>query len=214
MLMLRRCVPTLLLACGVAVTIAFAEEPLPVRGDEDSDALDIEPPLLLGVDGKMLNPPGAAAAAVPGDPAAPGDPEQIATALERAKKNAAAGDRLYRAGIISKVQAEDRALKVVRLERDLAQARLGVAKETLEALRQAGGEGVAKPRLDEAAADVAHAEEAAKIAAANLERAEVKAARANVQRQQKLLALGSGRKADVHRAQEKLSALTQPENRN
>ena len=48
---------------------------------------------------------------------------------------------------------------------------------------------------------------AAQAAAANLAKAELDAAILNLQRQQKLLALGSARKSDVTRAEEKLAAL-------
>ncbi len=48
---------------------------------------------------------------------------------------------------------------------------------------------------------------AAKKAADELAKAELEAAIVNLQRQQKLLALGSGRKSDVARAEEKLATL-------
>ena len=46
-------------------------------------------------------------------------------------------------------------------------------------------------------------------ATAKKEKAELDAAMLNLQRQKKLLAMGSGRKAEVNRAQEKVSALQQ-----
>jgi multidrug resistance efflux pump len=59
---------------------------------------------------------------------------------------------------------------------------------------------------------LAQAEEAAARAAEERNRAELDAAQRNLQRQQKLLALGSGRKADVNRAQEKLAELQRGKN--
>jgi hypothetical protein len=187
------------IAMMVGATIASAEDELPQR--DSSDALDIEPPLLIK-DGKPLAP-------LPTASVAPNDPEQLQLTLDRAQRSAASAERQFKAGIIAKVQVEERALKVVRIEADLADARLQIAKHEHEAREQrfAAGE-LAKSELDNSAAAVAAAEEQARLATANREGAEIEAARANVQRQQKLLALGSGRKADVNRAQEKLSELT------
>ncbi|HEV3410786.1 MAG TPA: hypothetical protein VG095_10865, partial [Chthoniobacterales bacterium] len=53
----------------------------------------------------------------------------------------------------------------------------------------------------------ATAEETAKRTAEERHRAELEAALRNLQRQQKLLALGSGRKADVSRAEKRLAEL-------
>jgi multidrug resistance efflux pump len=55
--------------------------------------------------------------------------------------------------------------------------------------------------------------EAAQVAAAKRERAELEAAEANLHRQQKLLKLGIGQKSDVTRAEEKLAELKVQNNR-
>src|SRR5688572_33289007 len=102
---------TLLLAARLP-----AEEELP----KDPEPMDIEPPLLIQ-DTPNRN-------IMANAPSAPGqkelDPDRIALALEKAKKSAASGERLFKSGIIAKVDAEKRALKVIRLEADLADARL------------------------------------------------------------------------------------------
>jgi hypothetical protein len=59
---------------------------------------------------------------------------------------------------------------------------------------------------------VADAEAAARRAAEERHRAEIEQAFRNLQRQQKLLALGSGRKADVNRAEQKLAELQASKN--
>jgi len=59
------------------------------------------------------------------------DPARLEKELERAKKNASGAERLCRIGALAKVEAEQRALKVVRLESDLENARLAGAKEEL-----------------------------------------------------------------------------------
>jgi hypothetical protein len=99
----------------------------------------------------------------------------------------------------------------VRLDADLENARLVRAKE--EALnrqnRSDPGE-VAKTNASKVEIDLSHAIQAAHAAAARREHAEVEAAEINLHRQEKLLALGSARKSDVHRAEQKLAELKAP----
>lgn len=187
---------------GLTVALAafaFAEEELPKV--EPTDDLEIEPPLLIK-NGKPLVP-----IATPEAPA--GDPQQLEVAVERAKRLAAASERQVKAGIISKVQAEERELKIIRLERDLASARLDAAKqEHADKQQQFDAGKIAQADLDEAADAERKAEESARVAAENLRHGEIDSARANLDRQKKLLVLGSGHKSDVSRAEEKLSELT------
>src|SRR5712691_9435667 len=103
-----------------------AQEELP---KDPVESFDIEPPL-LNQDVGLPNSGKSTAAA---DSQNQRDPEQITVALEKAKKSAAAGERLYKGGVIAKVEAENRALKVIRLETDLAAARLETAKEAVAA---------------------------------------------------------------------------------
>lgn len=184
--------------------VAFAEDELPAP--DEGQPLEIEPPLLIqnrAPDGSIAN----------AQPNAPGDLDaaKLQTDLERAKKSAASGERLYKAGIIAKVEAENRALKVVRLEATLADAQLAAAKAKVEELKFASSADEAFAReLKAAEALVADTTASAERAGAARRAAEVEAAARNVERQQKLMALGSARKADVNRAQEKLVKLQQP----
>jgi hypothetical protein len=133
--------------------------------------------------------------------------------LERAKRNADGAERLYKIGVLAKVEVEQRLLKVVRSESDLANARVAQAKEKVaeQESRVASGED-AKGELALAKATLTQLTEAAQIAAAKRERAELDFAEANVRREQKLLKLGSARKSDVDRAEEKLAELKAPKN--
>jgi hypothetical protein len=196
-------VVALLLVSAFAATVA-AQEELPKNPDE---AMDIEPPLLI-----QEKPNQNIVYTTPGGPEQnpQADPEQIAASLEKAKKSAAAGERLYKSGIIAKVDCENRTLKVVRLEADLAQAKLEVAKQNVVAqqARLEAGE-ISRPEVDAAQLEAAAAMRVAELATEKKEKAELDAAMLNLQRQKKLLAMGSGRKAEVNRAQEKVSALQQ-----
>jgi hypothetical protein len=177
----------------------LAEEELP---QDPGEPLDIEPPLLIQ-EIPSRDPGQSTAAAAPQL-----GPEQIALALEKAKKSAAAGERLYRSGVIAKVESENRALKVVRLEADLANARLEAAKENVVAQQSRfDAAEISQSELEKVKAALAEATNEAAAATAQRERAELDAALLNLRRQKKLLAMGSGRKSEVSRAEEKVAAL-------
>jgi hypothetical protein len=191
------------LMVGFAAALA-AQEDLPKNPEEP---MDIEPPLLIqeapNQNVVYTRPDGADQQPAP-------DPDRIAASLEKARKSAAAGERLYKGGIIAKVDAENRALKVVRLEAELAAARLELAKQNVAAQQARLEAGEIEPSEAEAAksAELAAMKDA-EAAGTKKERAELDAAQLNLRRQQKLLAMGSGRKSEVNRAQEKVSALQQ-----
>lgn len=171
---------------------------------EQPDSFDIEPPILK----ENLSEEPLLSTAAPD-----GDVGRLEKQLDRAKKCAAGAERLYKIGVLAKVEVEQRALKVVRLESDLANAQLARAKNDLAAQESqvAAGEST-KDELEAAKATMAQLTEAVQAATAKRERAELDAAEANLRRQQKLLALGSAHKSDVNRAQEKLAELKSPKN--
>jgi hypothetical protein len=178
-----------------------AQEELPKDPEEP---LDIEPPLLIQEipnRGPVQSAPGVAPER---------DPERIQIALEKARKSAVGGERLFRSGIIAKVDAENRALKVIRLEADLANARLEVAKQEIASQQDRFDAGeIPQTELEIAKSALVVATNEAASATAQREKAELDAALLNLRRQQKLLAVGSGRKSEVNRAQEKVTALQQ-----
>ena len=193
----------LLLVLAFAPSLS-AQEQLPT---DPSEPMDIEPPLLI-----QESPNQNIVYTTPGTPDSKPlpDPDQVAATLEKAKKNAASGERLYKSGVIAKVDAENRALKVIRLEADLAQAKLALANQNVETqqARLEAGE-ISEAEVDAAKSMVVAAMKESESATAKKEKAELDAAVLNLQRQKKLLAMGSGRKAEVNRAQEKVSALQQ-----
>ena len=195
------------LALPLALAFAgasWAQDDLPQNPETP---LEIEPPLLIQETPNRnvvyARPDGA-------EQKTPANVDQIAASLEKAKKSAAAGERLYKSGIIAKVDAENRALKVVRLEAELAAAKLELVKTDVIAqqTRLEAGE-ISAAEVEAAKAIEAAATKEAELAAQKKEKAELDAAVLNLHRQQKLLAMGSGRKAEVNRAQEKVSALQQ-----
>jgi multidrug resistance efflux pump len=198
-----------LLAFPLSIFLAaslMAQDELP---KDPGESLDIEPPLLI-----QEIPGRSPVQSTPGlPPEKELDPERIQIALEKAKKSAAAGDRLYKSGVIAKVEAENRLLKVIRLETESAEARLELAKQTVasEQSRFDAGE-ISRSEMEIAKATLVAATDAAQSAAARRDRAELDAALLNLSRQKKLLAVGSGRKSEVSRAEEKVAALQQQKN--
>jgi hypothetical protein len=193
--------PVTVIATAMAT---LAADPLAQNQSQEPDSFDIEPPVLKqNLTDQTL----------PTTEAPDGDVARLEKQLDRAKKNAAGGERLYKIGVLAKVEIEQRALKVARLESDFANAQLARAKNDLAAQESqlAAGEGT-KAELEAAKAAVAQLTEAAQIAAAKRERAELDAAEANLRRQQQLLRLGSAQKSDVSRAEQKLAELKAPKN--
>ena len=171
------------------------------NSDEPGE-FDIEPPILK----QNLTDELATTAGTPD-----GEVARWEKQLERAKKNAAGAERLWKIGVLAKVEVEQRALKVIRCEAELANARVAQAKDRLTEQESlvASGEST-KQQLDVAKSALAQLIVAAETAVAKRESAELESAEANLRRQQKLLRLGSARKSDVTNAEEKIAELKAP----
>jgi len=194
-------------AIGLPITlltsamITLGADPSPQPKSDEPDAFDIEPAILK----QNLSEPSSAV----GTPDA--DVARLEKKFERAKQNAAGAERLCKIGVLAKVEVEQRFLKVVRCEADLANARVALAKEEVatEEAKVTAREST-KAELETAKATLAQLSEAAQIAEAKRERAELEAAEVNLRRQQKLLKLGIARESDVANAEEKLAELKSP----
>jgi multidrug resistance efflux pump len=181
--------------------IALAADQL--SNSDEPGEFDIEPPIL-----KQNLSDELAEAGTPD-----GDVARCEKKLERAKKNAAGAERLWKIGVLAKVEVEQRALKVIKCEAELASTRVAQAKERLaeEELRVASGEST-KQELEVVKTALAQLIEAEQKAVAKRESAELEFAEANLRRQQRLLKLGSAHKSDVTNAEEKLAELKAPKN--
>ena len=189
--------PVTLLALAMAV---WAADQSAENKSEEPDSFDVEPPILK----QNLSD----------EPLPNGDLARLEKQLERAKQNAAGAERLCKIGVLAKMEVEQRSLKVMRCESDLANARVARAKEELaeKESQLATGE-ITRDELESMKTALAQLTEAAQAATAKRERAELEAAEANLRRQQKLLKLGIGQKSDVTRAEEKLAELKVQNNR-
>ena len=188
--------PVTLLALAMAV---WAADQSAGNKSEEPDSFDVEPPILK----QNLSD----------EPLPDGDMPRLEKQLQRAKQNAAGAERLYKIGVLAKMELEQRLLKVIRCESDLANARVARTKEELaeKESQLATGE-ITKDELESIKTALAQLTEATQVATAKRERAELEAAEANLRRQQKLLKLGIAGKDDVDRAQEKLAELKAPKN--
>jgi hypothetical protein len=105
---------------GLVATTLFAQEP-----SKDPDSFDIEPPLLIpNRDDEQPSNAEAATSA----PARDVDLAKLEKELERAKRNAAGAERLCKIGALSKLEVEQRVLRYVHLEFDLANVAPGVSE--------------------------------------------------------------------------------------
>src|SRR6266704_5691524 len=194
--------PVMLLAAAMVTVAAY---PSAMNKSDEPEAFDVEPPILKQ---NLSDEP------VP----APGTPDaevaRLEKQLERAKQNAAGAERLYKIGVLAKMEVEQRLLKVIRFESNLADARVARAKEELaeKESQLATGE-ITRDELESIKTALAQLTEAAQAATAKREHAELEAAEANLRRQQKLLKLGIGQKSDVTHAEEKLAELRAQNNR-
>ena len=186
---------------GTVLLAVAADESQQSKSDEPGE-FDIEPPILKQ---NLSTEPSKAS------------PEAEVARLEKqfqlAKQIAAPAARLYKIGVLSKAEMEQRLLKVIQCECNLAIARLAFCEQQIAGLESlvASGEN-AKDELAQARADLAQLTDAAEIATAKRERAELEAAELNLRRQQKLLKLGVARESDVTRAEEKLAELRSQKN--
>jgi hypothetical protein len=170
------------------------------NSDEPGE-FDIEPPIL-----KQNLSDELAEAGTPD-----GDVVRCEKKLERAKRNAAGAERLWKIGVLAKVEVEQRALKVIKCETELASARVAQAKGTVaqQEARVASGE-TTKQESEVAKTALAQLIDAEQKAVVKRESAELESAEANLRRQQRLLKLGSAHKSDVSNAEEKLAELKAP----
>ncbi|MFL6499853.1 MAG: hypothetical protein ACJ8LL_03960 [Candidatus Udaeobacter sp.] len=172
------------------------------NSDEPGE-FDVEPPIL-----KQNLSDELAEAGTPD-----GDVARCEKKLERSKRNAAGAERMWRTGVLAKVEVEQRALKVIKCEAEVASARVVQAKGAVaqQESRVASGEAT-KQELEVTKATLAQLIEAEQKAVAKRETAELEFAEANLRRQQRLLQLGSAHKSDVTNAEEKLAELKTPKN--
>jgi multidrug resistance efflux pump len=190
-------------ALFATVMLALAADQSRQNKSDEPDALDIEPAILK----QNLSNDLSSASDAKRDVAV----VRCEKKLKEARGDAEGAERLCKVGVLSKVEMEHRFLKVIQCESDLASARAAFCKAEVDELEShiASGE-TATDELANATAALAQLTEAAQVATAKRERAELEAAEANLRRQQQLRKLGIARESDVTHAEEKLAELKLP----
>ena len=115
--MIRGVALPIALLATVMLTLAAGQSP--ENKSEEPEPFDIEPAILK----QNLSD----------EPLPDGDVARLEKQFERAKRNAEGAERLYKIGVLAKVEVEQRLLKVVRYESDLANARVARAKDEVAA---------------------------------------------------------------------------------
>ncbi len=174
------------------------EAPLP----RSKSALS-EPSLILSDLPDIPLPPPTAAT-----PSTSVDLQKLEAEVRRARSNAASAERLWKAGVLAKVEAERIALRAISLADKLAAAQWRFACDEAARTREQLAAGAASPE-EAARADAAAlaAEETACEASARYRSAQIEAAAKNLWRRQTLRASGFGSKSEVQRAERQLAAL-------
>ena len=127
--------------------------------------------------------------------------EQAPTNLERAKQKEQRWQQLQRAGVVSQVEVERAARQAAEAALRLEQARVVHWKEQVEQQRARLAKGeTSREMLDTAERSLRSAEQLAAEAEAFFKKHRLEIAQANLERQQRLLALGAGSKAQVEQA--------------
>jgi multidrug resistance efflux pump len=188
----------LLVALMPTVMLTLAEDQLRRNKSEEPASFGVESPIL-----KLNLSNDRSAPEAPGDAVA-----RLAKKLDEAKGDAKGVERLCKNGVLSKVEMEQRLLKVMECEAELASARLAEAREKVAELELgvASGES-AHDQLANAKANLKQLSDATEAAKAKRLRAELEIAEANVGRQRQLLKLGVAGKLDVELAEERVAEL-------
>ena len=187
----------LLVTLFSSVTLTRAEDQSRPNKSEKSDSFNAELPILKQNLSDDRSLPGA-----PGDGVA-----RLETKLEEAKRDAKGVEGLCKNGVLSKVEMEQRLLKVMQCEAEVASARLAEAKQKVAEWESGVALAGSAKDLASVKADLKQLSDAAAAATAKRERAELEAADANVRRQQQLLKLGVAPKSEVDYAEEKAAEL-------
>lgn len=179
----------------------LAQDDLPRRAP--GRALDFEPQL-------MLEHPGA----IPSDPDAPAhSPEAEAARLEavlvKARQRVAESEQLYKEGILARVEVEGRSLRILEVEKELAETRLQIAAAQRDTAKKSfDGHRIGQEELDKAESDWKATQEVAQAAEAKWDQAQLEAAALDLKRKRKLFAEGVGTRREVQLAEDRVALLT------
>jgi len=187
----------------LATALVRAQDELPKHAA--SDSLDFEPKLMLeGPRAPHLIPAEPSPAISPGDRV-----KQLEADLLRAQQRAGDSQQLFKEGVLAKVEMEERVLRVVDIQKDLAAARLIVAAAQCDAIKNSVASHQASP-ADLAAAAIAlkTARETAAATSVAWDKARLDAATLDLQRKHKLYSEGVATRREVQLAEDRVLLLS------
>jgi multidrug resistance efflux pump len=136
------------------------------------------------------------------------DVERAKTELDRAQRKEQRWEKLVKAGVLARVEAEACVLATARARARFEAARVADQQRSLDALRQRAASGEASPEVVKSAESALQTAQAmAAEADAALRRTSLLLAEMNVERQRRLLAVGVGSKSQLKRAESTLLQL-------
>ena len=177
-----------------------AQDDLPKHAS--GEVLDFEPKL-------MLDGPRATFAAPSPVSSAEGRIRELEDALIQAEKRSVDSEQLFKEGILAKVEVEGRALRVVQVRKELADARLSVAAARADAVKKSFDSNAAsQPDLDAAEAALKTARESAAAASAEWDKGQLDAANLDLKRKRKLYAEDVSTRREVQMAEDRVVLLS------
>jgi len=193
--------------CRAAIAPA---QDLPQRA-AGGPAADFPPKLML--DGTLPVPASAPAHDAPDAPDAPASPDDLVRqrqdALRLAERRAVDSEQLYKDGILAKVEAEARVMRVVEARKDLADAELAAAQARADAVKKRFAAHQAAQSDVEAAGKAADdARQAVAVAGRDWAVAQLDAAELDLKRKRKLFAEGVATRHEVEQAEDRVAFLT------
>lgn len=204
--------PRLCLVFAVALAIGGsargAENDLPRQGGDRPTSADALFPKGIGdvLPGKEL----PTFELMPPDPAI--DVPRAKADLDRAQRKEQRWEKLFKSGVLARVEAEACVLATARARAGYEKARVAEQQRALEEMRQrvAGGQ-LTADAVQAAESALQTAQMMSAEADTSLRRTELLLAEANVERQRRLVALGVGAKSQLQRAESALSQLQRAE---
>ena len=138
--------------------------------------------------------------------------EQAKADFERAQRKEQRWEKLFKSGVVAKVEAEACVLATALARARWEKARVADQQHVLDELRQRGAGGQLNAETVKSAESALQTAQAISVEAdAALRRTELLLAETNVDRQRRLFVLGAGSKTQLKRAEEKLSQLQSAE---
>jgi hypothetical protein len=155
----------------------------------------------------MLDGPAAAEASPAGSPGE--QVKRLQQVLKRTQERAAEAGKLYRDGILARVEMEDRQMRVVKASKELADALVAMDATQVETMKQGlAAKTATQADLDAANAELKKAQDRATAAAADWRKAQMDAAELDLKRKQQLYREGVGSRREVEQAEDRVALLT------